>query len=447
MHRIQGSADSTVNSASSSLRFYWCCLVQDVENVINSRRRKRAVPLDLIKFVLYGKLACLPLNVRQTNSQLQVNDPLWSLQQLVDGTADGPSRPLQSLPRQVGFCRSTIPAAQDKIGVYAKEKIEVGTWMGPYEGRRVALPDGVHFAKQDRRYSWEVYDGGAVLGFIDSEDVAYANWMRYVQTARHSHEQNLDVVQKGEEIYYRVMKPIDVGAELLVWYGAQHDRHFDVPCGLSNQYTREDGHSESTEEIVRQKSDLENAESPNSPRRPCVTAPVADVTETTSLGCEAWQCGQCFRTFSQRTLLQLHVCYGQPNKPFRCGHCRLSFGNPDELKSHVFSHSSEKPFRCGFCHRAFAGSTTLNNHIRTHTNVKPFSCRHCGKEFTQGTQYSRHIKLRECERSRVGDDASDESEFGQGAGRALSEHSQSVSGEDEHARASPTPVEDKLFRV
>eukprot|EP00118_Oscarella_pearsei_P014301 m.121668 g.121668 ORF g.121668 m.121668 type:complete len:74 (+) comp37757_c0_seq14:3435-3656(+) len=52
MHRIQGSADST-----------------DVENVINSRRRKRAVPLDLIKFVLYGKLACLPLNVRQTNSQ------------------------------------------------------------------------------------------------------------------------------------------------------------------------------------------------------------------------------------------------------------------------------------------------------------------------------------------------------------------------------------------
>ena len=134
-----------------------------------------------------------------------------------------------------------------------------------------------------------------------------------------------------------------------------------------------------------------------------VVAAKTTVPSTITTECEAWQCGQCFRTFSQRVLLQMHVCDRQPDKPFRCGYCRLSFKSPDELKNHVQTHTDDKPFRCGFCHRAFAGATTLNNHIRTHTNIKPFACASCGKEFTQGTQYSRHLRLHECVRRRAAD--------------------------------------------
>lgn len=106
-----------------------------------------------------------------------------------------------------------------------------------------------------------------------------------------------------------------------------------------------------------------------------------------------WKCGQCNKSFPQRTMLQVHVCNESPHKPYQCGHCALSFSRPAELRAHAVSHASKKPFKCGYCSRAFAGATTLNNHIRTHTGEKPFVCDKCGKNFTQGSQLSRHQRI------------------------------------------------------
>lgn len=105
-----------------------------------------------------------------------------------------------------------------------------------------------------------------------------------------------------------------------------------------------------------------------------------------------WKCGQCNKTFSQRILLQMHVCKSVANKPYQCGHCAESFAQPNALRNHVITHSNDRPFKCGFCSRSFAGATTLNNHIRTHTGEKPFRCDKCGKEFSQATQLSRHLR-------------------------------------------------------
>ena len=105
-----------------------------------------------------------------------------------------------------------------------------------------------------------------------------------------------------------------------------------------------------------------------------------------------WKCGQCAQTFTQRVLLQMHVCSQEPNKPYQCGHCPASFQEAGELREHVVIHMNEKPFKCGYCGRSFSGATTLNNHIRTHTGEKPFKCARCGKTFTQSTQLSRHQK-------------------------------------------------------
>lgn len=106
-----------------------------------------------------------------------------------------------------------------------------------------------------------------------------------------------------------------------------------------------------------------------------------------------WKCGQCNKSFPQRTMLQVHVCNESPHKPYQCGHCALSFSRPAELRAHAVSHASKKPFKCGYCSRAFAGATTLNNHIRTHTGEKPFVCDKCGKNFAQGSQLSRHQRI------------------------------------------------------
>ena len=107
----------------------------------------------------------------------------------------------------------------------------------------------------------------------------------------------------------------------------------------------------------------------------------------------AWRCGQCFKSFTQRSLLQIHVCPRLPEKPYQCGHCAQSFAHPTDLRTHVVTHNSERPFKCGFCGRSFAGSTTLNNHIRTHTGQKPFVCEKCSRSFSQASQLSRHQRL------------------------------------------------------
>lgn len=108
---------------------------------------------------------------------------------------------------------------------------------------------------------------------------------------------------------------------------------------------------------------------------------------------DEFQCGQCKMTFTQRSLLNNHLCSRMPCKPYRCGHCQESFAQPKELRMHAIVHVSEKPFKCGYCLRSFSGATTLNNHVRTHTGEKPFLCEQCGKSFSQASQLSRHRRI------------------------------------------------------
>lgn len=106
-----------------------------------------------------------------------------------------------------------------------------------------------------------------------------------------------------------------------------------------------------------------------------------------------FNCGQCGRSFAQRSVLQIHVCPNRPHKPYHCGHCNQSFDNPNQLRTHAVIHVGEKPFKCGYCDRSFAGATTLHNHVRTHTGEKPFTCERCGKNFTQASQLHKHEGL------------------------------------------------------
>lgn len=36
-----------------------------------------------------------------------------------------------------------------------------------------------------------------------------------------------------------------------------------------------------------------------------------------------WKCGQCFKTFTQRILLQMHVCSQNPDRPYQVGTCNV----------------------------------------------------------------------------------------------------------------------------
>ncbi|KAE8298421.1 PR domain zinc finger protein 2 [Larimichthys crocea] len=65
---------------------------------------------------------------------------------------------------------------------------------------------------------WEVYFPARGWMCVDATDPVKGNWLRYVNWARSSEEQNLFPLEINRAIYYKVLKPIGPGEELLVWY-------------------------------------------------------------------------------------------------------------------------------------------------------------------------------------------------------------------------------------
>lgn len=69
-----------------------------------------------------------------------------------DSNLDWDSYAIKSFPDVVQLCKSSVPGKT--YGVCARQHIPVGTWIGPYEGRRVA-PDAIK-PDMDSDYLWEV---------------------------------------------------------------------------------------------------------------------------------------------------------------------------------------------------------------------------------------------------------------------------------------------------
>uniref|UniRef100_A0A8C7BTA8 Putative histone-lysine N-methyltransferase PRDM6 n=1 Tax=Neovison vison TaxID=452646 RepID=A0A8C7BTA8_NEOVI len=325
----------------------------------------------------------------------------------------------------------TVPGLA--YGICAAQRIQQGTWIGPFQGVLLPPEKVQAGAVRNTQHLWEIYDqDGTLQHFIDGGEPSKSSWMRYIRCARHCGEQNLTVVQYRSNIFYRACIDIPRGTELLVWYNDSYTSFFGIPLQCIAQDENLNVPSTVMEAMCRQdvlqpfskSGKLPPATQQRSvvfPQTPCTrnfslldkSGPMesgfnqinvknqrvlASPTSTSQLHSEfsdwhLWKCGQCFKTFTQRILLQMHVCTQNPDRPYQCGHCSQSFSQPSELRNHVVTHSSDRPFKCGYCGRAFAGATTLNNHIRTHTGEKPFKCERCERSFTQATQLSRHQRM------------------------------------------------------
>ena len=66
---------------------------------------------------------------------------------------------MKSFPDVVQLCKSSIPGK--KYGVAAKQHIPVGTWIGPYEGKRIN-PYELN-PNLDSSYLWEVWEQNKVF--------------------------------------------------------------------------------------------------------------------------------------------------------------------------------------------------------------------------------------------------------------------------------------------
>lgn len=107
------------------------------------------------------------------------------------------------------------------LGVFAQVFIPVGMMFGPYKGIRVDRKSD--FYKDG--YAWLIKSGDKKI-YIDGSDPQRSNWLRYINSPRHEDEQNMVAFQTSGRIYYRVIKPIRIDQELLVWYGPSFGGEF-----------------------------------------------------------------------------------------------------------------------------------------------------------------------------------------------------------------------------
>ena len=73
----------------------------------------------------------------------------------------------------------------------------------------------------------QIFHDGEVSHFLDGFNES--NWMAFVRCARHKREQNLVVFQYHGCIYYRSVKDILPGNELLVWYDSKYTQLLGIP--------------------------------------------------------------------------------------------------------------------------------------------------------------------------------------------------------------------------
>ncbi|KAM9486927.1 uncharacterized protein Hap1MRO34_006825 isoform 1-T1 [Clarias gariepinus] len=315
-----------------------------------------------------------------------------------------------SLPPGLEIQKSSIPAAG--LGVFNKEEtVPVGAHFGPYQGELVDREEA-----KNSGYSWVIYRSRQCEEYIDGAREVHANWMRYVNCARHDEEQNLVAFQYRGGILYRCCRAINPGQELLVWYEEEYAKElspaFDYlwnkksstnelnntllqsfscsTCALS--YASQiylDKHIQrchSEEYLKLEESEEIKHELPISSK--VSSQPISSDTLSShdDVQKEIHHCSDCGKSFADQNALKSHKCINTVRKPYHCLQCGKSFTQRFNLKRHQLLHTGEKPFHCSQCGKRFNQQCTLDRHQRWHTGEKLYQCSQCGMTFPlQGT--------------------------------------------------------------
>nr|XP_002740058.1 PREDICTED: zinc finger protein 347-like [Saccoglossus kowalevskii] len=66
---------------------------------------------------------------------------------------------------------------------------------------------------------------------VSGSDDYSMRWMRFISTARHRHEQNVEATRREDgRIFFRTVRTILKGEELLVWYSVELGKNMGIPC-------------------------------------------------------------------------------------------------------------------------------------------------------------------------------------------------------------------------
>ncbi|KAI8127113.1 Zinc finger protein 208 [Lucilia cuprina] len=111
------------------------------------------------------------------------------------------------------------------------------------------------------------------------------------------------------------------------------------------------------------------------------------------IGDLSFECDECGKKFSQKTILQQHVQRMHASRKYRCEFCDKLFATKSEQNFHTRIHTDEKPHVCEFCGKSFRIKTQLGYHVNAvHTKIRAHKCTMCPKDFLTKRDLTDHIK-------------------------------------------------------
>merc|ERR1719342_238779 len=252
--------------------------------------------------------------------------------------------------------------------------IEEGTVFGPYVGRFWSKAEYKEVVKahQESGNAWEIRDneGLEVVGYIDPprELDPRLHWMAKINCAATSDAQNLVGFQLHGQIYYRAIKRIPNGKELLTWYGQSYAQSLGIDIAKVDCFKREENHKS-----------------------------------------EGFPCTICKNQFSTAEALKTHQMnqnscrkkLGKPKRNFSCTSCDQSFDSVAKLKEHQILHDrwASKSFKsldkqCPLCFKSYSSKYKMQDHYNiVHAKKKDHKCPTCGKEFGRKSNLEIHVQM------------------------------------------------------
>ncbi|PWA30913.1 hypothetical protein CCH79_00010616 [Gambusia affinis] len=260
------------------------------------------------------------------------------------------------------------------------------------------------------RTSNVVDDMGNVKFALDTgPDTTSNSWLKYVRSALSFEEQNLTACHlTGDQIYYKAVRDIEAGEELLVYMKDGIFPEGSMAPNLQDEqmYRCEDCDElfSSTLELRRhQKYSCSSAGSIFDALREDFKQEREDSDEPIH------ECKDCEKIFPNEYSLGQHMIVHTEEREYKCDQCPKAFNWKSNLIRHQMSHDSGKRFECENCDKVqhtrhvFTDPSNLQRHIRSqHVGARAHTCPECGKTFatSSGLKQHKHIHSSEvCHKS------------------------------------------------
>ncbi|NP_001088018.1 PR domain containing 2, with ZNF domain S homeolog [Xenopus laevis] len=143
-----------------------------------------------------------------------MNEDLIRSSEALETLTEVPEHVLRGLPEELRLAPSAVD--NRRLGVWARKQVQRGKKFGPFVGEKKKRSQ-----VKNNVFMWEVYYPNLGWMCVDATDPQKGNWLRYVNWARSAKEQNLCSLEINRAIYYKTLKPIEPGEELLVWYNGE----------------------------------------------------------------------------------------------------------------------------------------------------------------------------------------------------------------------------------